>query len=37
MIKVILSVVAAGFAVVGVGVVAACVAVAKVREEMKQC
>lgn len=35
MIKFIMSVVAIGVAVVGVGVVAACVAVAKVREEMK--
>lgn len=37
MIKFIMSVVAVGIAVVGVGVVAAFVALAKVREEMKQC
>lgn len=37
MIKIILLVLAVGAAVVGVGVVAACVAVVKVREDMKQC
>ena len=37
MIKIILLILAVGAAVVGVGVVAACAAVSKVREDMKQC
>lgn len=37
MIKIILLILAAGAAVVGVGVVAAYVAVVKVREDMKRC